>query len=183
MLPEVPVFLHSRWHRFLICMAGSHQQHGAERIPIRLVGVIWLLIVLRPGGVGRLVRLGNSCQNLIPPVLHRFLNLSRGQLLLVVSRFSIRGDAVESISVFLRPLLDDGFPVVRIVPCQCSGVDVKSHKFFSFFVYIISYSRAASPCTSSRWERSVSSPLCTASVGRFQSGAISAASSWRFCSR
>ena len=56
-----------------------------------------------------------------------------------------------------------------------SMVSLRSH--------VISYSRAASPCTSSRWERSVLSPLCTASVGRSQSGAISAASSGRSCSR
>ena len=62
------------------------------------------------------------------------------------------------------------------------------HNFLAIFYgawprQVISYSRAASPCTSSRWERSVSSPLCTASVGRSQSGAISAASSGRSCSR
>ena len=62
------------------------------------------------------------------------------------------------------------------------------HNFLAIFYgawprQVISYSRAASPCTSSRWERSVSSPLCTASVGRSHSGAISAASSWRSCSR
>ena len=62
------------------------------------------------------------------------------------------------------------------------------HGFLAIFYgawprQVISYSRAVLPCTSSRWERSVSSPLCTASVGRSQSGAISADNSGRSCSR
>ena len=114
-------------------MAGSHQQHSAEGIPIRLVGVIGPLVVLRPGSVGGLVRLRNGGQNLIPPVLHRRLNIGRGQFL-VVGGFPIRGDAVEGISVFLRPLLNNGFPVVRIVPGQRPGVNIKSHSNVSFSV-------------------------------------------------
>ena len=65
-----------------------------------------------------MTRLGNGAQNLIPPVLHRRLDLSRGQFFFVVSGFPVRGDAVEGVSVFLRPLLNNGFPVVRIVPGQ-----------------------------------------------------------------
>lgn len=49
--------------------------------------------------------------------------------------------------------------------------------------YNISYSRTVLPRTSSRWERSVSSPFCTASAGKSQSEAISVASSGRSCSR
>ena len=105
MLPEDPVLLHGGRHRFLVCTTGSYQQHSAKGIPIRLVGVIGLLIILRPGGVGGLVRLRNGGQNLIPPVLHRHLNIGRGQFL-VVGGFPIRGDAVEGISVFFRPLLN-----------------------------------------------------------------------------
>ena len=132
MLPEDPVLLHGGRHRFLVCTTGGHQQHSAEGIPIRLVRVIGLLIILRPGGVGGLVRLRNGGQNLIPPVLHRRLNIGRGQFL-VVGGFPIRGDAVEGISVFLRPLLNNGFPVVRIVPGQRPGVDVKSHSVCLLF--------------------------------------------------
>ena len=134
MLPKVPVFLHSRRHRLSICMAGGHQQHGAEGVPVRLVGVVGFLIVLRPGGVGLLPRLGDGSQNLVPPVLYRRLNLRRGQLLPIIGRLSIWGNPVEGISIFLSPLLDNGFPVVRVVPGQCSGVDVKSHSDASFLL-------------------------------------------------
>ena len=109
-------FCHGGRHRFLVCTTGGHQQHSAEGIPIRLVGVIGLLIIFKPGSVGGLARLRNGAQDLIPPVLHRRLDLSRGHFFLVISRFPIRGDAVEGVSVFLRPLLNNGFPVVRIVP-------------------------------------------------------------------
>ena len=135
MLHENPVLLHGGRHWLIVCMAGGHQQHSAEGIPIRLVGVIRLLIILRPGSVGGLTRPRYCGQDLIPPVLHRRLDLNRGQFFFVVSRFSIRCDPVEGISVFLRPLLNNGFPVVRIVPGQRPGVDVKSHKFFSFSVW------------------------------------------------
>ena len=134
MLHENPVLRHSGRHRLAVCMTGGHQQHSAEGIPIRFVGVIGPLVILRPGSVGRLARLGNGGQDLIPPVLHRRLNLGRGQFFFVVSRFSIRGDAVEGISVFLCPLLNGGFPVVRIVPGQRPGVNVKSHSNASFSV-------------------------------------------------
>ena len=60
MLPEVPVLLHGERHRFLVCMTGGHQQHSAKGIPIRLIGVIGPLVVLRPWSVVRLVRLGNG---------------------------------------------------------------------------------------------------------------------------
>ena len=127
MLSEVPVLLHNGGHRPIICMAGGNQQHSAEGIPIRLVGVIGFLIIFRPGGVGGLARLRNGAQDLIPPVLHRRLDLCRGHFFLVISRFSIRRDPVKGVSVFLRPLLNNSFPVVRIVPGQCSGVNIKSH--------------------------------------------------------
>ena len=134
MLPEVPVLLHGGRHRFLVCMTGGYQQHSAEGIPIRLIGVIGLLIILRPGSIGRLIWLGNGGQDLISPVLHCRLNLGRGQLLLVVGGFSIRGDPVKGVSVFLRPLLNNSFPVVRIVPGQRPGVNIKSHSNVSFSV-------------------------------------------------
>ena len=135
MLPEVPVLLHSGRHRLIVCMAGGHQQHSAEGIPIRLVGVIGLLIILRPGSIGGLARLRNGAQDLIPPVLHRRLDLSRGHFFLVISSFSIRRDFLKAPSIFLRPLLNNSFPVVRIVSGQCSGVDVKSHSDTSFFAW------------------------------------------------
>ena len=134
MLPEDPVLLHGGRHRFLVCTTGGHQQHSAEGIPIQLVGVIRFLIIFKPGSVGGLARLRNGAQDLIPPVLHRRLDLSRGHFFLVISRFPVRGDAVERVSVFLRPLLHNSFPVVRIVPGQRPGVDVKSHSNVSFSV-------------------------------------------------
>ena len=127
MLSEVPVLLYGGRHRLIVCMAGGHQQHSAEGIPIRLVGVIGLLIIFKPRSVGGLTWLRNGAQDLIPPVLYRRLDVSRGQFFLVISRFSIRRDRVKGVSAFLRRLLHNGFPVVRIVPGQCSGVDVKFH--------------------------------------------------------
>jgi len=120
----------SRWAEALREMSGRlEEMPGEEGYPAYLSSRL-AQFYERAGKV----RLRNGGQNLIPPVLHRCLNLSRGQLLFVVGRFPVRSDAVEGISVFLRPLLDDGFPVVRIVPGQCPGVNVKSHGNVSFSV-------------------------------------------------
>ena len=60
MLHEVPVLLYGGRNLLSVDMTGGHQQHGAESVPVRLVGVVGLFVVLRPGGAGRLARLGDG---------------------------------------------------------------------------------------------------------------------------
>ena len=90
MFPKIPVLFYSGRHRLPIGMTGGYKQHSAQGIPIGLVCVIGFLIVLRPRGIGRLVRLRNGVQDLISPVLHCCLDLRWGKLLLVAGGLPIR---------------------------------------------------------------------------------------------
>ena len=108
-------------------MAGGDQQHSAKGIPVRLIGIIRLLVVFRPSGVRLLPRLGDRCQYLLLPAFYRRLYFSGGHFIILRDFTVIWGNTLKGISVFLRPSLNGSFPVVRIVPSHGTRVNIKPH--------------------------------------------------------